>query len=321
MDASYASIDADFEQFVNVAGPRSKLEARLRLTNEWKILPYTSVWGIHSNDYESITNVPGTDSIAGVKLKQIIHRGNILYDVAYRKALDSFMPASILVNYQLSPRWAGNIKVGYNQEAFENSFIRLGGVDDQVDIGVNYTYDNYNALFFEATALDYYSQNRYYLGSGVNLSGLYQYKLRLSYPDYTIGIFSDMHSFSRSGSFAGDVTTLFPSLSPEDQLNPQLVSSNNNANYKDLIPNRYYDTGLMFSFGNSIVDYTHSWRPYLSARLYYNTATMLSYDLRGGLNGTVFGRDSLLIYSEYGTAQTTPNQKNYTVGLRYLIYF
>lgn len=319
-DANYVSMDGDYEHFVNVAGPRTKLEARSRLTNEWKIIPYASVWALRSMDQQSITHVPGSDSLAGAKLYQVIHRGNITYNLGLRKAMSTFVPAAVDVNYLLDARWSANFKAGYNQENFENSYLRVGGVQDQAGMGVGYTYDNYTSIFLEGTGLRYYSQNRHYLAEGFDLSGLYQRKLWLSYPDYTLGLFADVHNFERDGSYGGNVTTLFPPPSGQSP-SPSLTASNNAANYKNLIPDTYYEGGLTFSFGNAILDYTHAWRPYMWGSLYYNSITKISYDVKGGLNGSVFGRDSLLFYAEYGTAQTTPQQKNYTIGVRYLLYF
>jgi len=314
-DANDISVDEDYEQFVDVAGLRTKFDARYRLTNEWKILPYASVWTLRSTDTKSIINVPSTDTQVGARFYQVIHRGSITYSLGYRKALGSVVPAAVDVNYQLNSRWSADFKLGYDQESFENSFLREGGVQDIAGVALGYTYNNYNSLFMEADALAYFSEDQHYLADGLDLSGMYQHKFWLKYPDYTAGLFADVHAFDRNGSFGGDVTRLFPLIPPSQQTNPA------SSNYGNLISNTYYDAGLNVSVGNTILEYTHAWRPYAWGSVYYNSITKLSYDVKGGVNGTVFGRDSLLFYGEYGTAQTTPGQKNITVGMRYLLYF
>ena len=40
-----------------------------------------------------------------------------------------------------------------------------------------------------------------------------------------------------------------------------------------------------------------------------------------GVNGTVFGRDSLLFYAERGTGQAVLNSVSQKVGIRYALYF
>lgn len=310
-DANYINVGEAYEQFVTVAGPRTNFETKLRLTNEWKIRPFFYLWKLRTTDPGSIINVPDHDGELGLKLDQTIHRGNVTYSFGYRKSLNSFVPLAIDLNYQLAARWTGIVKLGYNQENFENSYMRVGGVQDQLNLGFIYNITKYDSLQAQAQGLNYYSQNRHYLANGYNLEGLLEHKFWLSYPDYTVGVFSNLYHFNRNGSFGGDVTRLFPTL----------VGSNNMTNYQLLIPNSYSEGGFIFSFGNTILEYTHAWRPYLWASLYYNSITHLSNNVKAGINGSVFGRDSLLIYGERGSAPSTANSVNYIIGLRYMLYF
>ncbi len=317
-DANYFSIGEEYEQFVDVAGPRTKLEARLRLDNTWKILPYASYWALKNTD-QQITNLPASDNQAGFKLFQRIHRGDVTYHVGYRNDLATFFLADVTVNYQLNSRWGAKATIGFNQESYEDAYLREGGVQDQIGIQLGYTYDDYNSVLIDVLGVGYYSQDRHYLANGYDIAISAQHKFWLSYPDYTIGVFSDVHEFNRNGSFGGDIVRLFPPGTPP--FTPDVIAANNAANYKLLIPNPYYDNGIFFSFGNTILDYTHAWRPYFWGSLFYNSLTRVSYDFKGGLNGTVFGSDSLLIYGEYGTSQTSVLQKNFTIGARYLVSF
>ncbi len=309
------------ERFVNVSGKKTNLEASFRLTNSLKMMPFIGYWNIHSNDEANITNVPASDFNSTIKLEQKIHRGKVLYSLGYRNVLNGFTPASVDVNYQLNSRLTGNLKLGFDQEDFQNAYLRFGGLQDQINMNLMFNATQYDLISAEVQGLNYYGQDRHYLANGVNLLGYYQHKFWLSYPDYTVGVFGNIYSFNRNGSFGGNITTLFPALTPEQQANPTLAASTQTFNYQQLIPNTYYEGGLQFSFGNAITEYTHAWRPYFWGALYYNTITLLSNDLKGGINGSVFGRDSLLIYAERGTAPATPNAINYSLGARYSLYF
>lgn len=320
MEANYFNIGEEYEQFVNLVGPRTKLEARLRLDNTWKIKPYINWWHVRSNKNNTLTNVPPQDLQIGFKLNQKIHRGNIVYTLGYRNALDGFITAAIDLYYQLAARWLGNAKIGYNQEVYESAPMRIGGVQDQINLGFIYSITKYDSLLADIQLLKYYSQDRHYLGDGCNLNASFLRKIWLDYPDFTVGPFGSLHHFNRNGSYGGDVTNLFPPLLPSEQT-PELIAQNQAANYKQLIPNDYGEAGFVFSFGDYIPEYSHCWRPYLWSRVFYNTLTHMSYNFIGGVNTSVFGRDSLLFYAEYGTSPTTANAVNYILGVRYLIYF
>ncbi|MDR3502841.1 MAG: tetratricopeptide repeat protein [Legionella sp.] len=319
--ANHCSIGEEYEQFINVIGPRTKMESKLRLTNSLRITPSFSLWRIRSNQAAQITNVPNNDTHANVSLEQTIHRGSIRYNLGYRNALSSFIPASMELNYTLAGNWQGGFKIHYNQEDLQNSYLRIGGVQDQINLNILHHLSKRDLWSLELQGLNYYSQNRHYLANGFNVLGLYQHKFWLSYPDYTLGVFANSYNFYRNGSFGGNVTTLFPALTPEQLANPTLAASAIKSNYQQLIPNSYNEGGLIFSFGEGIQEYSHSWRPFLWASVYYNTITALSNNIRAGVNGTILGRDSLLIYVERGSAAATTNAVNYMIGARYMIFF
>lgn len=320
-DANFTSLAGEYEQFVNVVGPRTKLETKFRLSNTWKMQPALIWWKLRSKDSAQITNLPYEDFQARMRLEQTIAHGKITWGLDYRKALSEFVPVSMNINYQLNAKWRFRGKLGYSQENFINSYMRIGGLQDQLSLGFIKNVTKYDSLMLEWEGFHYYSQDRHYLANGFNVHGLYQHKFWLSYPDYTLGLFANSYNYNRNGSFGGNITTLFPELSPIIQSNPLLLSAAIDAEYQSLIPNNYYEGGFTFGFGSEIVDYVHSWRPYLLARLYYNTITFLSNDIKFGFNGSVFGSDSLLFYMERGTAQSVQNSTNYIFGMRYKLYY
>ena len=319
-DANAITIAQENEQFIDLNGPRTKLDAKLRLTNTWKMRPYFSIWDVRSTS-PSIVNVPAADLQAGIKFEEKIHRGNITYTLGYRHALSGFTPISAVLNYQLAARWLVNLDLGVNQEISQTPSLRIGGVQDQINANFIYNLAKYDSLQAGIQGYNYYSQDRFYLSDGYYLHGLYEHKLYLTYPDFTVGLFGDTYQFNRNGSFGGNITTLFPPLTPQQQANPALVANTDNANYQQIVPPSYSEGGFIFSFGNAILDYTHTLRPYLWTRIFYNTYVGFSYEAKVGANMSVFGRDSLLFYFERGTGEAVINAVTQKYGLRYAVYF
>lgn len=320
-DANMVRIAQEYEQFIDLIGQRTRLETRLRLSNEWKIRPYASIWNVGTNSPQLITNVPAHDSQAGVKLDEKIHRGNVSYSLGYRDALDDFIPAAIDLNYQLASRWDASFNIGYNQETFQTSYLRIGGVQDQIGLDLIYKLAKYDYIQAQVQGFNYYSQNRHYLADGYFLHGLIQHQFCLSYPDYTIGLFGNVYHFNRNGSYGGDVTTLFPPTTAQQQTSSTSAANTTAANYQQLVPPSYNEGGFIFSFGNAILDYTHAWRPYFWASVYYNSYVGLSNEVKLGINGSIFGRDSLLFYADHGTSPAVSNAVNQMLGVQYSLYF
>lgn len=134
-------------------------------------------------------------------------------------------------------------------------------------------------------------------------------------------MYGNLYYFNRNGSFGGDVTNLFPPLTTEQQATPGLSATTLAQYYQELIPPTYGEGGIQFSFGDSALEYTHAWRPYFWGAVYYNSITRLSENVKGGVHGSVFGRDNLLAYAEYGNAPAVANAVVYQFGLRYILYW
>ena len=320
LDANNARLSQEYEQFIDLVGPRTKFDTKRRLTNTWAMRPYISEWEVRSNN-SSIVNVPSQDFQTGVKLDQRIHRGNVTYQLGYRKALNAFSPLGVDLNYLVASRLDAKLMFGFNQEIYQTSYLRIGGVQDRLGLRLNYNVEQYDVLQTELQGFNYYSQDRHYLANGYLLHGEYSHRFWITYPDFTVGVFGNIYGFNRNGSYGGDVTTLFPALTPQQQSNPTLVANTQAANYALLVPDTYKEAGCVFSFGNTILDYTHDWRPYFWGTVFYNTLVGTAYDIRLGVNGSVWGQDSLLFYAERGISPAVANSVNEMIGLRYTLFY
>lgn len=316
-DSNKLAIAEEYEQFIDLVGTRTRLGATLRLTRQWQALPFFNVWNVKTNNRQLITNVPSQDLNAGIQLHQKIHRGNANYRLAYREALNHVLPLDVNLNYQLASQWHASVNLGYNQEIFQTSYLRIGGVQDELDLRLRYNISSYDSAQAAIQGFNYYSQDRHYLADGYFLHGLYEHKFWLSYPDYTLGAFGNVYHFNRNGSYGGDITTLFPQQSSTSTSSQTTQATN----YQLLVPEDYNEGGFIFSVGNAILDYTRAWRPYVWASLYYNSFVGFSNDVKFGMNGSVFGRDSLLLYAEHATSPAVKNAVNQTIGARYAFYF
>lgn len=320
-DANNVKLTQEYQKFINLVGPRTKFETKQNITKEWSIIPYISIWDVKTNDSTVLTNVPAQDFQTGLKLNQKIHRGSITYQAGYRDALNSFAPVSVDLNYQLSARWHADIYAGINQDIYQTAYLLIGGVQDRIGAHLINNIAKYDDIQIELQGYNYYSQDRHYLADGLYLQGLFEHKFWLQYPDTTLGIYGNIYAFSRNGSFGGDITRLFPPITSQQQAIPGLAASIQQADYQQLVPPSYGEGGFIFSFGNAILDYTHAWCPYVWVSLAYNTYVGLVNQEKIGLNGSVFGRDSLLLYAEHGTAPGVKNSVTNLLGLRYALYY
>lgn len=320
-DANYVRVIPEDEQFVNVLGPKLTIEAKYKLTNELNLQPYISAWNLRTNTPDIMVNVPSEDFRVGLMLEQKIHRGHIRYRAGYRKVLGEFPTADIETNYQLTSLDQLTLGLGLNQPVYQTSYMLVGGMQDKINAALRHTITRYDFLQVDLQGQNYYSQDRHYLASGYYLQGLIEHKFWLSYPDFTVALFANIWDFNRNGEYGGDVTTLFPPLTAAQQADPTVAANILEANYLQLVPPTYKEAGFIFNFGNAILDYTHAWRPYFWATYFYNTFVGWAYTIRGGINGSVFGQDSLAIYAERGISPAVADSLNQKVGLRYSLYY
>ncbi len=320
-DSNFIRATTEDQLFINVFGPRFNLESKYRLTNELSFEPYIKTWSLHSSDKSTITNVPSVDLETGAFLNQKIWRGNIKYHAGYRQVVGSFPTADIELNYKLAARWSLNLNTGINQLVSQTSYLLVGGMQDKIDANVIYSYAKYDSLHFDIQGQNYYSQNRHYLANGYFAQALYKHKFWLSYPDFTINLFANIWDFNHNGTYGGDITSLFPSLSQQQQADPNLVALTRQANFNLILPPTYKQMGFIFDFGNAIIDYSHAWRPYCWLTYYYNTFVGFAYTARLGINGSIFGRDALTLYAERGIAPAAKNSVTQKAGLRYSLFY
>lgn len=321
-DVNYIDLNPEYEKFSSVSGFHTNVFTKFRVTPLWSIGPYYKNWFVHSDNEQLVTNVPDNDTSGGVRIYRKIHKGVALLDVSIRSALNTFLTARLNTEYRYTSKLTSEFEAGYNQEDLDSVYTRIGGVQDEISAELNYNITMRDLLSAKLRGDNYYSQDRHYLGQGVHLRGVASHKFWFSYPDYTIDVFSEIHGYSRNGSYGGDITKLFPNtLVGEDAEDPTLIAEQNKNNYAQIIPNSFSEWGMNFNFGRFLrTDYNHTWRPYLSVSVFYSTLVGLSNNVEAGLTGSVFGRDKLLFYAERGTALTAQNQVDYTIGISYKIF-
>ena len=230
------------------------------------------------------------------------------------------MTAAARIEYQITSQLLANFKLGYNQPSLENSYMRVGGVENQAILNLEYKFTERDLLESEFAGKSYLTQDQHYLADGFYVREDFSHKFWLSYPDYTAGVFGEVHIYNKNGSLGGDVVNLFP-----NGLSPTFI---------DIIPNSFSEFGVNFSFGDllrtSYTDqdwrphasvYSHEWRPYGLISLYYSSAIHVGNEVEGGITGSVFGRDNLSFYANRSSAPSATGQVDYIIGARYRIFF
>nr|WP_241022060.1 tetratricopeptide repeat protein [Burkholderia sp. Ac-20353] len=194
--------------------------------------------------------------------------------------------------------------LGRNQEATESSQLQVGGVKDNVVGAVAFQPDPH---IFTRARLEYarfYGQDRSYLGHGTLITADAGYKLRVSYPDYTVRIAVTHGQYNANGTPGSLLQQLVPNGVP--LTSPQFV------------PQTFTQVAVLAGFGNGLLDgYTRRWRPFLEVGPLYDSHAGWGERVTGGVAGSVLGGDQLGLYITHASASQNHSTPMTEVGIRY----
>ncbi|KTC85781.1 MULTISPECIES: tetratricopeptide repeat protein [Legionella] len=326
----------DYYQYGNVVGPRTNTSFTYFLMPSLSITPYNSVWFSHNlskpsttfsfdenNEVTSEINqelraVPRKDERAGVKFRTLLRRGNLDLDLGYRNNLNSFMTAKLAREYQLYSDLDIVGTVGYHQPAEDTEALYVGGMKNDLELDFDYKLLFKDRITGNLQQNFFYTQQGQHVADGTQFTLRYEHKFWSSYPDWSISPYGEFtHYYNKTRSLLrGSILKLVP------------VNETPNANF--LIPVNFTEYGITVSFGKKFVEefldlniadeYTHRWRPFASATISKNTLIGIGKLYEIGISGTVFGRDHLLFYYEYGTNQGPGIQALRLATISYRIY-
>ncbi len=148
-------------------------------------------------------------------------------------------------------------------------------------------------------------QDRSALGHGMVYDVEAGYRIRTSYPDYTVRVVGTHANYSANG---GSLTPRMASLVPVgDEATPAFY-----------MPQGFTQAGVLFGFGTELLDeYTRKWRPFGEVGLLRDTRARQNFRVQGGLAGSVFGNDHLALYISHETAARNGGRPLTELGMRY----
>ncbi|WP_114811086.1 tetratricopeptide repeat protein [Paraburkholderia kururiensis] len=283
------SIDADVSNHIEhpLDYTELALSASRKLTGRY-LVGVTSVQRFqHSADETQLVNVPAQDRSIGFYVERRTNDTSVTLAGGRREGLDSFYTANVEAEVGRNSPVTLTVRAGRNQNATESQALLVGGMKDNVagTLLWNVTPRWYVSGNVEADR--FYSQARNYLGSGVLTTGEIGYRIRTTYPDYTLRVVGTRGSYGASGGADALISRLLPATAGP-------------ATAATFVPQTYAQYGFFASVGGALREqYTHAWRPFAEVGLVHDSLQGWGPQLSAGVAGTVFGGDHAAVYVEY----------------------
>ncbi len=306
--ANTAVIETEYEQFGSMQGPRTNINAKLYLTNFISIKPYTVIWDPKTNNVGNLASHSYFDKRVGVVLRRKTSRSDLSLDFYDRDLLYNYYAAEICGEYGVTSQLTLTGRLGYNQRSTLNAFMLLVGTQDRYQGIVNYGLSVRDKAVVSLEYDTYHLQDRTLLGNGTVITGEYDHKFWLEYPDFTLQITGSINRFNPYNSLIqGPVLKIFPSsVAPTAQ---------------NLLTRNFWQTGINFVFGDSLrEEYTHAWRPYSNIGGLYASTSGYGTSVDVGIAGSLVGRDKLSFYYSRSSSNQGRSQINFLIGAHYQLY-
>lgn len=259
-----------------------------------------------STDQTQLVNVPSQDRRAELALNYRDSQKRYLIGVGRRDGLDNMTTARFLGDWNQDGRVTFTTLAGYNQQADESPYLRVGGAKDTFALGAQYRLSLREFIGGRVQYDHFYGQDRTVLGHGMVYDIEAGYRIRTSYPDYTVRLVGTHANYSANGN----------TLSPRLQ---RLVPPDDDETTSSFfMPRGFTQAGVVFDFGTELLDdYTKKFRPFAEVGLLRDTRAGQNFRARLGIAGRVFGNDHLAVYWSHETAARNGGTPLTEVGLRY----
>lgn len=285
---------------------------------------YESLIGFHSsliaktfNWFPKITNftqiarAPHWIHEVFIGLKRYFNHSDLTFGLSNHHGFKNNLGGMIRYHFEPNHLTEITFEGGLNQNATDTVPLRIAGLNDYISAQLAYRLTARDLLNFILREDYFLGEDQSYLGNSLKSEFLYDHAFAFNYPDWHAG-FSIVNETNSASSRA--LTPFMASFVPTD------VIPNSNFFISEGSTSFY----LMVSMGTRYADdYTHRWRPYLSANTSYNTVLGIGYAVNVGIAGTVIGRDHLALFSEYekNSQQLGTTGESMYIGGKYTYYF
>lgn len=266
-----------------------------------------------STDDTDMPWVPSLDREYSLAVHDTTIDRDLALKVGYRDAMASFVPVSLRGDFNRQGPLAVGLMVGVNQFTDISPQLQVGAVQDVVRLDMQWNPESRwfmrgaveaSRLYSQSSAL----QDRTYIGRGVHLDADLGYRIRSTYPDWSVRA-------TVARGIYGDSDRMVDSMAP-------VLPDGTVPFASELIPQTFTQYGLMVGLG--VADkaaYTRAWRPFMDAGMVHDSHDGWGPQILLGMGGSVVGRDRLQFHVSYERASQGTGQRTMQVGLSYRMMY
>ncbi len=298
-----------------------QMEARLVLEPKWHLMLGWSQNIQSSSDPGTATFVPGGEQLSSLGLRWLGGRGDTAASVFQRNEMAGNMGLKLSQTWRSSQRWVFDGSAGLRVDATDSLPLRVGGYEDNVRLGFNYTISKREYLRYGVRLARFSTQFDDYLGSGQSHSLELGYRIRTEYPDFRVRAFAEQYNYSYDGSVG---------LQALSRLSPDVLGQINAGNLdavKYFLPQGSTNLGACLGMGENLAGqniqdiYTRALRPFFDICTTNNSLNGAGYSGMMGLAGAITGEDHFSIRMEQSSGGTGSGALSRILALRYRHYF
>ena len=278
------------------------LSPRLRLSTELIRVQQAS------RDYTTLAGVPALDRQIGLSLLRRHDFGESSLGVFRREGLTDFTGLKFTHLQRVADGITAIAGLAHNDKAIETTPLLVGGMKDQADATILYSFSKREYLRTQLFAARFHTQDGSYLGSGRGLNWETGYRVRTEYPDLTVRLAGSIQRYARSG--AGDARTA------------QLTPTGTVPAAGFFVPQDFSVFGAYVGFGQFYRDnYARGLKPFADIGITHNNVTGKGYSGLFGAGGSVLGHDHAAVYLQVARGGTGTSDSIRELGLRYYYFF
>lgn len=289
------------------AAVMSQVEARHFLTTGFALGVEASDNIQHVTNPALIAAVPATDRSVQVTLATRNASGYYTASLGERSALARFTYATIDYGARLSATTRLRVTGRWRDRAYDLPSLYVAGTRSGVTVRTSSAWTPRDTTVVRLAYRRLDAQGGGFLADGEIGALDYGHKLRLDYPDFTVGGGLEVARYQG--------TTTLPR-----QLLPLVPAGTNDIGF--FVPQSFVQGDIGFHFGARYLrHYAPDLRPFADVDVFDNSVTHAGYDLTVGVALPVFGPDHLAFYYYRGQGGVGINNRTQYVGVRYTYLF
>lgn len=321
LHAHYVQMRVANEAYGSLNVDSVQMEARLVLEPKWHLMLGWAQNMQSSSDLSTAPFVPGGEQLSSLGLRWLGGHGETAASVFQRNEMAGNLGLKLSQIWRSSQRLVFDGSAGLRVDATDSLPLRVGGYEDNVRLGFNYTISKREYLRYGLRLARFSTQFDDYLGSGQGHSLELGYRIRTEYPDFRVRVFAEQYNYSYDGSVGAQ------SLS---RLSPDVLGQINTGNLeavKYFLPQGSTNLGACLGMGENLAGqniqdiYTRALRPFFDVCTTNNSLNGAGYSGVIGLAGAITGEDHFSLRMEQSSGGTGSGALSKTLALRYRHYF